>query len=417
MANNCCATVYVDGGTWVDTTLVNPKVTGGVFNNSVLTGGVSLDAATATAIANQICDDISTCIQNYVDKGVFTGTTLDTVLVRMATLVNVSLKGAVELDATARTAIASAICSDLEGCITSTIESAALTALKVNNARMTNTALLGTLTLSAEAAQAVFSAIDAALMNRVNALIAAALLELRPEDIGAVNTVNGSATNLNVTGGVLNAVQVSGGTVDQSVGNANTFTGTTLIGPTTVTGQIPLDTEALTHLCAQLSPCVNAAIDAATDVNLIAGVFQDCAGAPRAPGVRLPSCEDMNLAIELAIANMPALDVISGFSYNRDTHELTLTTRLDDGTTQTWVINLDTLGGQVVPDNVTIAGDGTTSAPLRVILTETTTIKPVTTGTSVPTNIHGSRAALLGQPDKWLNLGGYLIPAFNQPAS
>lgn len=415
MANNCCATVYVDGGTWIDITLVNPNIMGGVFNNSTLTGGVSLDAATATAIANQICGDLSACIQNYVDNGTFTGTTLDSVLVRMGTLVNASLTGTVGLDATARTSIATAICADLEGCITSTIESAALTALNATNANLTNTELLGTLTLSAEAAQAVFTAINAALVTQVNALIAAALLELTPEDIGAVNATNGTATNLNITGGMLSAVHVVGGVIDQSGGSSNTFTSTTLVGPTTVTGQIPLDTEALTHLCAQLSPCVNAAIDAATDVSLIASVFQDCSGAPRAPGVRLPSCEDMNLAIELAIANLPALDVISGFSYDPVTHVLTLTTRLDDGTTQTWTINLDTLGGQVVPDNITIAGDGTTSAPLHVILTETTTIKPVTTGTELPTNIHGSRTALLGQPDKWINLGGYLFPAFNQP--
>jgi hypothetical protein len=330
--------------------------------------------------------------------------------------VNASITGSVTLDGTASNAIATAICADLEGCITSTIEAAALTALNATSANLTNTSLLGTLTLSAEAAQAVFTAINTALVTQVNTLIETALSALTPEDIGAVNATNGIATNLNITGGQLSAVHVIGGAIDQSSGSSNTFISTTLNGPTTITGQIPLDTEALTHLCTQLGPCVNAAIDAATDVNLIAGVFQDCSGAPRAPGVRLPSCEDMNTAIELAIANLPALDVISGFSYDPVTHVLTLTTRLDDGTTQTWTINLDTLGGQVVPDNITIAGDGTTSAPLHVILTETTTVKPVTTGTELPTNVHGSRTALLGQPDKWINLGGYVFPVYNQPS-
>ena len=415
MANNCCATVYVDGGTWADITLIAPNITSGILNNTTLTGGVSLDAATATSIAAQICDDLSTCIQSYIDNGEFVGVSLDAALLRMSQLVSVTINGPVTLDSTARTSIATAICSDLEACIVSTIEAAALAGLNATSASLTNTSLLGTLTLSAEAAQTIFSAIQSALDTRIATLIATALQDLTPADIGAIPDTGGTATNLTITRGDLSLVTVTGSEVNQSIGSDNVFEGTRLVGPTTITGQVPLDTTALAHLCAQLGPCVNSAIEAATDISLIASVFQDCAGAPRAPGVRIPSCEDMNSAIDFAIANLPALDVISGFAYDPQTHTLTLTTRLDDGTSQQWTINLDSIGGQVVPDNVTIAGDGTTTAPLRVLLTETTTVKAVTTGTEIPTSIHGGRDEILGKPDKWIMLGGHIFPAYNQP--
>lgn len=293
MANNCCATVYVDGGTWNNITLINPDIKGGVLESVTMTGGVTLDTTTSAALATQICSDLAPCIQKKVDGGTFTGVTLS--------------------------------------------------APKLTSAA--------------------------------------------------------------ITGG--------------------TITGGTLVGPTTIKGQVPLDSVALAHLCTQLGPCIDDKVDdsvaATVTPSYIAGVFHDCAGAPRAPGVKLPSCADMTAAIELAVAELPALDIVTGFSYDTTTQLLTLATELSNGTPQKWAVHIETGGSggitEVVVDKVTIAGDGTAAAPLHVIMAKTTTIKAVTTGTALPTNIHGSRAALLGQPDAWVNIGGYLFPAYTPPTA
>jgi uncharacterized protein YjbI with pentapeptide repeats len=415
MANNCTATTYVDGGTWIDTTLVNPTATGARLNNTSLTGGVTLDNATAVSVAQQICDSLKSCIQSAVDNGVFTGVTLHTATLQAASLINAQLSGAIALDAAASSTLAAALCEDLGPCITSTVQTAALSALDATNANLTNASLLGTLTLSQESAQAIFTSITAAIDTHVADLIAAALLALTPEAIGAVADRDGTARNLAITGGTLQGVDLSGGTVDSVRGGNNEFTNTRLTGSTTILGQVPLDTAALSHLCSQLQPCIDTAVQSVANAPAIAGVFQDCTGSPRAPFVRIPSCEDMNSAISLAVANLPAVDLISSFEYDEDNHVLVLTTRMDDGTEQQFTVYLDSLGGQVVTDNVTIGGNGTTGSALYLIITETTTVRPVTTGPDLPTNIHGSRSALLGQPDKFLEIGGYIIPAYNKP--
>lgn len=361
MSNNCCATQYVNGGTWVDITLVNPTVMGATLNNTTMTGGMTLDAATAAGLADQLCAHLESCVADVVNGGTFSTLTLLQSILNMPTIVNAAMAGVVTLDETAKITLAAALCESMQGCIES--------------------------------------------------VIAATL----PTDIGAVAAENGQATNLSITGGTSNDVTINGSTVQNSTGVGNTFGGTTLAGPTLITGQVSMDTEALSHMCSQLMTCINEAIDAATDINLIAGVFQDCNGAPRAPGVRIPSCEDMSSAISLAMAQLPALDVISSVTYNPDTHTLTVTTTLDDGTTQEWQIDLSSLGGQVLADGITIAGTGVVGDPLRALLIETTP-KPVTTGPEIPTDIHGGRTALLGQPDKWLEFGGYVIPVYDKPA-
>lgn len=415
MANNCCPTEFIVGGTFVDVTLLRPDIMGGTLTGVTLKGGVTLDDATKIDLADQLCPALSSCIQAAVDGGSFTGITLQDSVLMLSKLINATLEGTVTLDAAAATSIATAICQDLRDCVIAHVENNAINGMNVTAAILTNTQLLGTLQLSADAANAIFTAIADKIKTQTDSAITAALTALTPEDIGAVNATNGTATNLTLNGGSANDLAINGSTFQNGTGSANTFTGSTFEGPNTFTGQMPLDTEALTHLCAQLSPCVNNLIDAATNVNLIAGVFQDCAGAPRAPGVRLPSCEDMNTAIELAIANLPAMDIISGFSYDETTHILTLKTTMEDGTTQEWQINLDSLGGQVVTDGITIGGTGTTADPIHAIVTETTTVKPVTTGDELPTNVHGARTALLGQPDKWIEFDGYILPAFNKP--
>lgn len=75
MANNCNTPEFIQGGTHVDTTIVNPSVTGGNITNTTITastlaGGVSLDAITAKNIADQICGDTKVCVDGYIDDKV-----------------------------------------------------------------------------------------------------------------------------------------------------------------------------------------------------------------------------------------------------------------------------------------------------------------------------------------------------------
>ncbi|UIU63860.1 hypothetical protein H6S30_26780 (plasmid) [Escherichia coli] len=253
-----------------------------------------------------------------------------------------------------------------------------------------NARLSGTLELVGGAKTLLHAALSDLIKKQVDTLISSALTSW---EITGNNLVNISAENLSASN-------------------------TRLSGTTSISGQVPLDTAAHDHLVKQLTNSIREIVDAAivADKDVLAGVFQDCDGAPRAPGVRIPSCQDVTDAINQAIASLPALDVISGFTYDEDTHTLKLTTKLNnDGGPQSWEVNLDSIGGQVVTDGTTITGTGVTGQPLKLVIAETTKVKAVTKGAELPTAIHGGRTALLGQPDKWIDIGGYLIPAFNKP--
>ena len=110
---------------------------------------------------------------------------------------------------------------------------------------------------------------------------------------------------------------------------------------------------------------------------------------------------------------MPISDVITGLTYDDTAHKIVLETTLSGGQPQKWEIALDELGGQVVADNVTIGGTGTTKDPLHVILEESDSRPVETNETWLSTKVMGNREVLLGT-DTFLEFNGMLIPAYRK---
>ena len=241
---------------------------------------------------------------------------------------------------------------------------------------------------------------------------------MTPADINAVDARNPIINAGRITDGTMSGTKAVGITLD-NVSGTNIIFDTGRLKNFTLSGQIPLDTEAKAHLCQQLRDCILALLDESFSQQDVAAVFSDCDGVPRAPGTRIVSCSDLTSALALTeqkiINQMPVSDVITGLSYDDKNHKIILETTLDNGTSQRWEIALDEMGGQVVADKVTIVGTGTTNDPLRVNLLEATELLPQTTkDTWLPTALYGGRAALLGVPDAWIDLNGWLFPVYRK---
>lgn len=500
MSNNCCPSDINQGSTILQPIIIEGSGTDVTLNNTTLTGGVTLDDATKTAIATQICGDLTDCIESHVSNGTFDNVTLNSAVLNAATLTmsilsgGAQISGPVQLDATAvtslvvalcdslkdciinhvennpivnghlqgvlidgpillddaaRTQLASQLCDDLFSCIVNTVTSTPLTGVSLvnpsisgsividNNAlnslvaalqtktfnnlnivggTFTNPTVNGAVTLDSFAASSFLAAIQTALKPIVDQWIATALLNLNPASIGAVAAVNGIATNLTVTGGTANNITLNGSYFNNGTGVNNTFTGTTLVGPTTVTGQIPFDSAALAHVCAQLQPCITDIIDNAFDPAYIASIFRDCTGVARAPGTMIPSCADMNYAIELAINNLGLGEILEDATYDPVTKILTLTFLLSDGTTKTVDIDLSSISVDVEVDGVTIVGSGSLADPFRVNMAPSADVPDNTTGSDLPTTLIGEdRNSVLATPFTYLEYNNFLIPAYQKP--
>lgn len=464
MANNCCDTQIIDGGTILQPTITDPIITGGTWTGGRLEGGVTFDEATSVAVASQVCAYLQECILQAINGSTLADVTLNNPVIndaqlRNAVIESLTINGNIQLDDTAKTLLASQITEALkpnleawiQGLIDTSIDypvtsvngevgdvvldAAAVGAMPAQDGTATNpilnNATANGLTINSNIeldddvklllANKIAAALQPELQSWVQGLIDASIaypvtsvngktgdVVLSSTDVGAIPTTGGTATNLTVNNGTLNGVTLGSGTINNTVINDPR-----LYGTTTVYGDIMLSSTATQSLCTALTPCMENVADIAFDPASLAAVFQDCEGVPRAPGTRVPSCADMASAIDNAIKSLPAIDVIKGLEYDEATHTLRIETQLADGTPQFWSVALDSFGGQVVTDNTTIGGMGVTGDPLRVILNPA--VAPNTTaGVELPTTLYGSRSALLGEPAAWISLGGYVLPVYNQ---
>lgn len=466
MSNNCCGTDFVDGGTWKETTLINANIVEPIIKSASMEGGVSLDDATAQDIADQICGKLSGCIQEYVDNGTFENVTLNKAKLMSSTLTNVIFDGTVNISDAAKEAFKTQLCEvfkpcvikhiqdsklekldaenvtlkdvELSGLIKATVDSAKgiaeivgpylaehvvkhvenskFDSLTASNVKLTNTDLRGTLELSKDASDAIYSAIETSITLNVRGIVSEALKMLKPSDIGAVDAAKPLLVNPTITGGTATNIEVQGGKLS-NVSGTNISIDVGRLKNMTLAGQIPLDTEAKEHLCKQLTDCIIGIMDDAFSQQDVAAVFADCDGAPRSPGTRIVSCSDLKNALALTeqkiINQMPISDVITGLTYDGTAHKIVLETTLSGGQPQKWEIALDELGGQVVADNVTIGGTGTTKDPLHVILEESDSRPVETNETWLSTKVMGNREVLLGT-DTFLEIDGMLIPAYRK---
>lgn len=470
MSNNCCGTDYTQGGTWEDVTLITPDIVDAVMKNTTLNGGVKLDDATAQDIADQICNKLKECIKGHIENGTFDNVTLTKAVLISSTLTNAVFDGTVSLDDATKASFVSELCEEFKPCIIKHIQEADLTKLTASNASLTNvefaglikatvesakgiaeivgpyikefvkehveavkleqlratdvtltdTALRGDLELSKDASDAIYEAIEAAVASKASEIVGIAIGSLSPSDINAVDARNPIITGGRIIDGAMSGTKATGITLDNAYGT-NIIFDTGRLKNFTLSGQVPLDTEAKTHLCQQLRDCILALLDESFSQQDVAAVFSDCDGVPRTPGTRIVSCSELTAALALTeqkiINKMPVSDVITGLFYDEEHHKIILETTLDNDKPQRWEIALDEMGGQVVTDKVTIVGTGTTKDPLRVNLLEATELLPSTEqDTWLPTSVYGGRNALLGVPDAWMDLNGWLFPVYRKSA-
>lgn len=464
MANNCCDSQVVDGGTILQPTVTDPIISGGSWTGGRLEGGVTFDEATATAVASQVCAYLGDCIIQSLEGNTLADVTLTNPTINGAELQNavvtaLTVNGTIQLDDTAKTLLAAQITEALkpnleswiQGLITTSIDypvtsvngevgdvvltAAGLGAMPVQDGTATNptlnNAVANGLTINSNIeldddvkvllANKIAAALQPELQSWVQGLITASInypvtsvntktgaVVLNAADVGAIPATDGTATNLAVNNGTLNGVTLNSGTVNNTVINDPR-----LYGTTTLYGDVMLSSTATQSLCTALTPCMESVANTTFDPSALAAVFQDCDGVPRAPSTRIPSCSDMASAIDNAIKSLPAIDVISGVEYDEATHVLRIETKLADGTSQFWSVALDSIGGQVVTDGTTVGGNGTTGDPLHVVI-DTALAPNTVTGQELPTTLYGSRTAMLGEPAAWISLGGYVIPVYNQ---
>lgn len=469
MANNCCPTEFINGGIFIDPTIQNPTVNGGVFNGITLKNGVTLaDDATKQQVVDQICEKFEPCIKQWVNSNSFSHVTFDESTLTHAIIENFTLQGTVQLADSVRKSMAEQLCENLRTCVEGYVNDGEFSSVTLTKAVVDGLTLKGDLSIAAttlaQLVQTLCPLLEECVAGHVDnhtftgvtlqdptlksatlsggvtfdtvtaqAIITGArdpfdkaakeefdknLKGVKPSDIGALPAEKPNINLAQITGSTISGnSSITGNQIDNNSGTGNEFTDTSLSGGTSISGEILLDTDASKSLCRQMETCIVGLIDSTFNASTVAAVFQDCNGAPHSPGTRLPTCSDLSTQIELAIKSLPALDVIKGVSYDEANRKLIITTQLADGTEQKWEISLDSLGGQVVSDGVTIGGTGTTGDPLHAILTEFAGAPTTSVGEELPTVLFGSRGQLLGTPDKWIDFGGYLLPAFNKPGA
>lgn len=419
-----CMQGYINDGTFNNVTLHDASLMQGTLTSPTINGAVVLDQVARDTIATALCASLETCIIGTVSGSTLTDVTINGVNLSDAIVNNITLNGTIGLSDDTKDMLATKLAPALEGYLESWAQSliSAGLATITTDGILTNVTLKGTVLADAAATTALQSIVKPAIDSAIAAIVFPVIsvnnmtgaVMLAAGDVGAIAAANGTGTDT-----ILNTPTISQPTITSPdiTGGSTTMTAhnfATLTGITDIHGDITADAEATAALCRIMEPCISSTVATVFDPSATAGVFQDCQGVPRSAGTRIPSCADMSAAIDNAIASLPALDVISGISYDADTHTLTIETILEPGgVPQYWTIDLSSLGGQVKVDNITIGGTGVVGDELHVIINEAAA--PATSvGTELPTTLYGDRAALLGEPDKWIDIGGYLIPAFNK---
>ena len=314
--NNCCDNTYVDGGTINNPQIINPDIIGGILNNVTMTGGVTLDDATITSLVNQLCPALDSCVLQIVDGAELsnmkledtslTGTltmddevakaivnricaylddcvinivqtnVLEGVELKTPTIINGVVKGTTTLDADAAQSLANGIKQYLSDYIKEVVLDGVLDGIKLANASIDGAALRGNITLDAAARESLANElcssltqciIDAVENNRLTGveLESPNITGMPTLSLDAVEAIGNAlkdkiqdAVNEALTSGTLCCLHIEGAEINNSHGQNNTWTDTTLNGTTNINGSLSLDAEAIASLCLQMQPCIDA---------------------------------------------------------------------------------------------------------------------------------------------------------------
>lgn len=179
-------------------------------------------------------------------------------------------------------------------------------------------------------------------------------------------------------------------------------------GDTIVVTSIPIDSKA-TNLI-KVGP--NNGLLAELTTDQVAAVFKDCEGHDQVAGASIPTCAEMNAAIQAGIGSIPKDNFLQNVQYHEDTHTL----EFDMVTGGPYTVNLSDLLPVVVKADGGITGDGTISKPLALNITAAANPPASVAGTSLSTNVIGDRTVTQGGFDGWMEMmPGKAVPFMNVP--
>lgn len=131
-----------------------------------------------------------------------------------------------------------------------------------------------------------------------------------------------------------------------------------------IDGEIISSTLKDTHFTGNITFDEDTANQLPVNKEAVAAVFNSCNGLPLIPGTQVPTCEEMALAIRLAVCEgcdgggggtvIGGGDTITGTSWDTTNTKLTIHTSLPDGSTKDWVIDFSAFtGGTGSGDTIT----------------------------------------------------------------
>lgn len=223
--SNCLPDKLTTGGIFEDTTIIRGKLIDAILTNPTITGGISIDSATADQLADQLCAPLGTCIDNTL-RTILSTSTIDKVSFTNAIIEGLNLKGLVTLNEDAKKSLYSELQAQIDAEINSAITAAL--AKELTNIKVKGLTVSDSITID----------------DKVTTLLSDALKQTLTDILPFVNTDNGLANNLSVLGGKVSSSTVVGSNVSQTTGSDNTFSGTTL-NDSTFKGSVAATPEAI----------------------------------------------------------------------------------------------------------------------------------------------------------------------------
>ena len=136
-----------------------------------------------------------------------------------------------------------------------------------------------------------------------------------------------------------------------------------IVNSTFIDGEIVSSTLKDSHFTGNISFDEDTAEKLPVNKEAVAAVFNSCGGLPLIPGTMVPTCEEMNMAIRLAVCEGcdgggigEGGDTITAVTWNADYTKLTIATAFPDGSTKNWEVDFAEFISNIEAGGDTITG-------------------------------------------------------------
>lgn len=247
--SNCLPEKLTDGGIFNETTIIKGTLVEAILQNPSITGGITIDAATATQLAEQLCEPLNECIDSTL-RTILSTSTIDKVSFTNAVINGLELQGLIKLNADAQNSVYQALQPQVVAEINSAITAAL--AQELTNIRIKGLTVSGSINID----------------ENVTTLLSDALADTLATLLPFINKENGTATGLTVTNGVLNTATITGSVLNSNTGSNNNLTALATTN-TSFSGTVGATPEAINNFAQLLSAAV---LKYLTDNDLLNGL-------------------------------------------------------------------------------------------------------------------------------------------------